>query len=104
LLVGFFEDLTVAGHVVPKKLYFNVFGLLMILTLVTTLVAFADLGPFNTIVALTIAVGKAIVVTLFFMHVRYSSRLTWIVVGAGLFWLAIMIFLTLTDYLTRGWA
>ena len=72
-----------AGHVVPKKLYYNVFGLLMILTLVTTLVAFADLGPLNTIVALTIAVGKAIVVTLFFMHVRYSSRLTWIVVGAG---------------------
>jgi cytochrome c oxidase subunit IV len=93
----------VAGHVVPKKLYYNVFALLMILTLVTTLVAFADLGPLNTIVALTIAVTKAIVVTLFFMHVRYSSRLTWIVVGAGAFWLAIMIFLTLTDYLSRGW-
>jgi cytochrome c oxidase subunit 4 len=94
----------VAGHVVPKKIYYNVFALLMILTLVTTLVAFADLGPLNTIVALTIAVSKAIVVTLFFMHVRYSSRLTWIVVGAGLFWLAIMIFLTLSDYLSRSWA
>jgi cytochrome c oxidase subunit IV len=54
--------------------------------------------------ALTISVSKAILVTLFFMHVRYSSRLTWIVVGGRAFWLAIMIFLTLTDYLTRGWA
>ena len=75
----------------------------MVLTAVTTLVAFADLGPFNTIVALTIAMTKAILVVLFFMHVRYSSRLTWIVVGGGVFWLAIMIFLTLTDYLTRAW-
>ena len=91
-------------HVVPKRLYYNIFALLMVLTLVTTLVAFADLGPLNTIVALTIAVSKAVLVVLFFMHVRYSSRLTWVVIGAGVFWLAIMIFLTLTDYLTRAWA
>ena len=97
------EDPAVSEHVVPKKLYFNIFALLLGLTAVTTLVAFADLGPFNTIVALTIAMGKAILVVLFFMHVRYSPRLTWIVLGGGGFWLAIMIFLTLTDYLTRAW-
>jgi len=97
------EDPAVSEHVVPKKLYYKIFALLIVLTAVTTLVAFADLGPFNTIVALTIAMSKAILVVLFFMHVRYSPRLTWIVVGGGGFWLAIMIFLTLTDYLTRAW-
>ena len=92
-----------AEHVVPKKVYYNVFGVLIVLTAVTTLVAFADLGPFNTIVALTIAVSKAVLVVLFFMHVRYSSRLTWIVLASGLFWLAILLSLTLSDYFTRAW-
>ena len=75
----------------------------MVLTVVTYLVAKVDLGRFNAIVALTIAVIKALLVVLYFMHLRYSSRLTWIFVGAGFFWLLIMIVLTLSDYMTRDW-
>jgi cytochrome c oxidase subunit IV len=90
-------------HVVSVKLYGAVFGALIALTLTTTGVAFIDLGGnLNTIVALTIAVVKALLVILFFMHARYSSRLTWVFVGAGFFWLAIMMALTLSDFLTRG--
>jgi cytochrome c oxidase subunit 4 len=62
-----------------------------------------DLGRMNAVVALTIAVIKATLVVLYFMHVRYSSKLTWVFVGAGFFWLAIMVALTLSDYMTRGW-
>jgi len=62
-----------------------------------------DLGPGNVAVALIIAVCKALLVALFFMHLRYSSKLLWVVTGGGLFWLGIMLALTLSDYLTRGW-
>ena len=90
-------------HVVSIKLYAVVFGALIALTLTTTAAAFIDLsGSLNTVVALTIAVVKAILVILFFMHARYGSRLTWVFVGAGFFWLAIMMALTLSDFLTRG--
>ena len=90
-------------HIVSRKVYFVIFFALMVLTVVTYLVATVDLGRFNAIVALTIAVFKAMLVILYFMHVRYSSRLTWVFVGAGFFWLALMIVLTLSDYMTRGW-
>ena len=90
-------------HIVSKKVYFAIFIALIILTGVTYLVARVDLGRFNAIVALTIAVIKAMLVVLYFMHVRYSSRLTWVFIGAGFFWLAIMVVLTLSDYSTRGW-
>ena len=90
-------------HVVSKKIYFGVFATLIVLTLVTIEVAMIDLGRINTVAALTIAVCKATLVILYFMHVRYSSRLTWIVVGCGFFWLLIMIALTMSDYLSRGW-
>ena len=90
-------------HIVSKKVYFTIFIALIILTGVTYLVATLDLGRFNAIVALTIAVIKAVLVVLYFMHVRYSSRLTWVFIGAGFFWLAIMVVLTLSDYTTRGW-
>jgi len=92
-------------HIVSRKMYFGVFGALMVLTALTVVVANIDLGStlLNTIVALTIAVIKAVLVVLFFMHVRYSSRLTWVFVGAGFFWLVIMVALTLSDYLTRPW-
>ena len=90
-------------HIVSRTTYFVIFFALMILTVVTYLVAKADLGRFNAVVALTIAVFKALLVVLYFMHVRYSSRLTWIFVGAGVFWLLIMIVLTLSDYMTRDW-
>jgi len=89
-------------HIVSRTIYFMVFGALIVFTIVTVLVARLDLGPFNTVVALTIAVCKALLVILYFMHVRYSSRLTQVVVVAGFFWLAIMIVLTLSDYWTRG--
>jgi cytochrome c oxidase subunit 4 len=90
-------------HVVAKKLYYVIFGSLMLLTILTVVVARIDLGHgLNDIVALTIAVAKALLVVLYFMHVRYSSRLTWVFVAAGFFWLAIMVVLTLSDYLTRG--
>ena len=90
-------------HIVPKKIYYAIFATLMVLTGVTIAVAFLDLGPFNNIVAMSIAVFKATLVVLYFMHVRYSNRLTWVVVVAGFFWLGIMIALTFSDYLTRGW-
>jgi cytochrome c oxidase subunit 4 len=88
-------------HIVSRKIYFAIFGALMVLTVITVLVARVDLGALNNIVALTIAVIKATLVVLYFMHVRYSSRLTWVFVLAGVFWLGILIALTLSDYLTR---
>jgi cytochrome c oxidase subunit IV len=99
-----------AGHIMPKKIYFMVFASLLALTALTTLAAYVDLDaylgtkivPMNTIVALAIAFCKASLVVLFFMHVKYSSHLTKVVVVAGLFWLAILISLTLSDYKTRN--
>ena len=92
-----------AQHVVPRKIYFAVFAALIVLTATTTAVSFADLGPWNTVVALGIAFLKATLVVLFFMHVKYSPRLTQITIAGGLFWLAIMLALTLSDFMTRGW-
>ena len=91
-------------HIVSKKLYFIIFGALMVLTFLTVVAANYDLGSekINTIVALAIAVTKAVLVVLYFMHVRYSSRLTWVVVAGGFLWLAIMVGLTMSDFLTRG--
>ncbi|HEV8577920.1 MAG TPA: cytochrome C oxidase subunit IV family protein [Thermoanaerobaculia bacterium] len=91
-----------AEHVTSRKIYFLVFGALMVLTIVTWLVAQVDLGWANDVVALTIAVIKALLVLLFFMHVRYSTRMTILTATAGFFWLVILIGITLSDYLTRG--
>ena len=90
-------------HVVPTRIYYVIFGLLLLCTYLTVQVAFIDLGPFNTVVALGIACFKAIVVVLYFMHLKYSPRLTWLVVVGGLFWLGILFVHTFSDYLTRGW-
>ena len=90
-------------HVVAKKTYFIVFAGLIVLTLVTATVATIDLGPLNIVVALVIAMCKASLVVLFFMHLRWSTRLVHIVAGASLVWLAILIALTLSDYRTRHW-
>ncbi len=89
-------------HVTSPKVYIEIFLILMVLTAVTVWVAFQDLGPFNDIVALGIAVTKACLVILYFMHVRYSSRMIYVTVGAGFLWLAILIGITLTDYLSRA--
>ena len=90
-------------HILPKRLYYTIFGMLMFCTYLTVQVAFFDLGALNTVVALTIAVFKATIVVLFFMHVKYSTRLTWAVVLGSVFWLGILLVLTLSDYLTRRW-
>jgi cytochrome c oxidase subunit 4 len=90
-------------HIVPVRIYIAVFLALLILTGLTTWVAFIDLGSMNTVAALAIAVTKMLLVILFFMHVKYSPGLTRLVVLAGFFWLAILVALTLADELTRGW-
>ena len=92
-----------AEHILPKRTYYTIFAILMACTYLTWQVAYFDLGPFNTIAALAIAVFKAALVVLFFMHVRYSTRLTWAVVFGALFWLGILLVLTMSDYLSRGW-
>ncbi len=92
-----------SGHVAPLKLYFAIFGILMVGTILTVVVAFFDLGPLNNVVMLSIASVKALFVILYFMHVRWSSRLTWVVAASGFFWLLIMFSFTMTDYLSRGW-
>jgi cytochrome c oxidase subunit 4 len=89
-------------HVTPIRVYLGIFGILMVGTALTVWAAFLDLGAFNDIVAMAIAVTKATFVVLYFMHVRHSTRLTKITVVAGFLWLAILIALLLSDYFTRG--
>ncbi|MDB5034384.1 MAG: caa(3)-type oxidase, subunit [Chlorobi bacterium] len=90
-------------HIVPKKTYYIVFATLMILLFVTVAMAFVPLGPFNIYVAMAIAITKAVLVVLYFMHVRYSNRLIWVAAGAGFVWLVILLAFTLADYSSRGW-
>ena len=92
------------GHnVAPITLYLAIFGALMVGTILTVVVAKFDFGFMNNVIMLAIAITKALLVVLFFMHVRWSSRLTWVVAGAGFFWLLIMFSLTMSDYMSRGW-
>jgi cytochrome c oxidase subunit 4 len=91
-------------HILPVRTYYAIYTILLVCTYLTWQVAFFDLGVLNTVAALAIAAFKAALVVLFFMHVKYSPRLTWIVVIGGFFWLAILLALTLGDYLTRGWS
>ena len=90
-------------HIESIRTYTLVLLALLVLTAATTLVAFVDLGGFSVVVALAIAVCKMLLVALFFMHVRHSTKLTKLVVLGGLLWLAILLMLTLTDFTTRGW-
>jgi len=122
-------------HILPKRIYYGIFAILMVGTAITVVASSVDLtgitlriltfplkllpqtslsyrwshaaaiiaGGANTIVALAIAVLKATLVVLFFMHVKYSTRLTWAVVLGSVFWLGIMLTLTMSDYLTRAW-
>ena len=90
-------------HIVPTRVYYTIFAALMVGTYLTVQAAFIDLGALNTVVALAIACTKAVLVILYFMHVRYSTRLTWAVVVASVFWLGILLALTFGDYLTRPW-
>ena len=81
----------------------NGFALLAFLGL-TIAAAYVNLGPFNTVVAMSIALAKAVLILLFFMHLRDSKPIIWVFAGAGFFWLGIMFALALSDYLTRGWS
>jgi cytochrome c oxidase subunit 4 len=92
-----------SGHVAPKSLYYAVFAALIVGTGLTVAAAFVDMGAMNNVVMLTIACVKATLVVLFFMHVRWGTRLTWVVVASGFFWLLILFSLTMTDYISRGW-
>ena len=92
-----------SDHLIPRSVYFLIFLALLVFTGVTISVAFVDLGPFNTVVAISIAVFKGLLVVLYFMHVRYSSRLTWVFAGAGFFWLIILFVLTMADFVSRDW-
>ena len=95
-------------HIVSPKIYFAIFGVLMICTILTVMAAEIDLNQYfrglNIIVALTIAVIKASLVVLFFMHAKYSPKRTQMVIIASIFWLAVMLFMTMSDYVTRLWS
>jgi cytochrome c oxidase subunit IV len=92
-------------HTVSLRTYFAVFTALIFLTLVTYNAAYMDFGShrMNVLVAMGIAVTKATLVVLYFMHVKYGKRLTQIAVASGFVWLGLLIIGTLHDYLTRGW-
>src|SRR5262245_50064925 len=90
-------------HVVSRKLYVGIFAALLLLTFATVEVAFVDLGVINTVVALGIACTKATLVILYFMHARWSEKLIWIVLGIAILWLALLVGITLSDYMSRGW-
>jgi len=90
-------------HIVTKKQYAMVFAILMLLTLATTAIGMIDLGRLNVVVALVIATIKALLVVLFFMHIYWSSKLNKLVVVSGVLWLALLLWLTLTDVFSRGW-
>ena len=91
-------------HIVSVRVYVAIFLALMVGTTLTVVAAFQDFPwRFNTVIALTIASVKATLVVLYFMHVRYSPRLVWVIVASALFWLGIMFALTFSDYFTRCW-
>jgi|SRR4051794_29238778 len=90
-------------HVVSVRTDLQVFVALLVLLFATVGAAYLPMGHFHLAVALTIAVAKAVLIGLFFMHLYYSHRLTWIVSVASLLWLSILVALTLSDYLARGW-
>jgi cytochrome c oxidase subunit 4 len=90
------------AHIAPPSMYIKVFAALIVGTLLTVAAAKVDMGPLNNVVMLLIAGTKATLVILFFMHVRWSSRLTWVIAMAGFFWL-LLLFSVIGDYISRGW-
>jgi cytochrome c oxidase subunit IV len=88
-------------HVLPLRVYFLVASALFLLLGVTVAIALVDLGPLNIILALLVAVVKAVLVVLYFMHVKFSSRLTWLFASGALLWLAILFSFVMADFLTR---
>jgi cytochrome c oxidase subunit 4 len=90
-------------HIIPIRTYLLIFAVLVVLFILTVAVAFVDLGPLNFVVAITIAITKAVLIILYFMHVRYSSRMTWVFAGAAFIWLALLLSMTMADYISRSW-
>jgi cytochrome c oxidase subunit 4 len=90
-------------HVSPIGVYVAVFLALLAGTAATTAIAYVDLGMLNNVVAIGIAAVKATLVILFFMHLKYSTRMSKVVFVSGLFWLVILLSITFADYFTRGW-
>jgi len=90
-------------QVTAVRTYAAIFAALLVLTAVTAAVAFVDLGPMNNVVALGIAVLKATLVVLYFMHAKDSPRMTGVVMAAAVLWLVLLVGLTLADYSGRGW-
>jgi cytochrome c oxidase subunit 4 len=90
-------------HIVPRRVYYLVFITLIVMTWVTAFVSTIDLGRMNVFVALSIAIFKASLVILFFMHVKYGTKLTKMIVLAGLYWLLLLLFIAMADLWTRGW-
>jgi cytochrome c oxidase subunit IV len=91
-----------SGHVAPKGMYYTVFMALMVLTVVTWAITYVDLGEFNLILALAVAVTKAMLVVVYFMHLKWAPKLLKVTIGSSIFFLLIMFTLTLSDYLSRG--
>jgi len=90
-------------HIVPAKIYVGIWAALIVGTIITVLASEVELHAWNIVIALVIATIKGSLVVLFFMHLRYSPKLTMVVVIASIFWLGIMFALTMTDYLSRAW-
>src|SRR3954470_12635125 len=93
-----------ASHILPTRVYYTIFAILLFCTYLTVQIAFLDLGALNTVAALAIAVFKATLVVLFFMHVKYSTRLTWAVVLGSVFWFGILKEMPMVDFLPGGWS
>ena len=89
--------------VVSRKKYAFTWLALLVLALITTLIGLLDLGPFNMVIAITIATVKAGLIAAFFMHALYESKVIRIILAGGVIWFLIMVSLTLGDYMTRGW-
>ena len=91
------------GHIVSPKIYVVIWLILLVFTGLTVFAAFQNFGILNPIIALTIAVTKATLVFLFFMHVKYSPKMIALVIGSGLFFLSLLLVLTCADYISRSW-
>ncbi len=92
-----------SGHILPVSIYVAIWAALMVLTATTALASFIELGDWNIVLALVIATIKGTLVVLFFMHLKYSPKLTMVTVIASLFFLFLLLSLSMTDYLTRDW-
>lgn len=91
------------NHILPIRVYLIIYAILMVLLFVTVGAAFVNLGPLNFPTAMTIAAIKAVLIVLYFMHVKFGQKLVWVFASASFLWLGIMILLALNDYLTRDW-